>query len=214
LEANGKLVKLPATLTGEATYLKAIAAKKKEKETSASEAILEFVPKAEGAGANISEIRAAMKEIRMGSGTVNRHLDELVKADLIFAEERGKEKRYFAVRAAWASAPCIEFNEQYRGQPFLVDLDAVNLEVVWESRESETIYVQPPIIVKELAERIGISPYLLIHDLANMSIFVRVNQSIKPEVAAFICKKYGFTLILSRHNDPPSAVISVIPILP
>jgi hypothetical protein len=48
LEAKGKLVKLPATLTAEATYLRASAAKKKEKETSASEAILEFVHKAGG----------------------------------------------------------------------------------------------------------------------------------------------------------------------
>jgi DNA-binding transcriptional ArsR family regulator len=100
LGAKGKLAKLPATLTGEATYLKASAAKKKEKETSASVAILEFVRKAGDAGANITEIRAAMKEIRIGSGTVNRHLGDLVKADLIFAEERGKEKRYFAVRTA------------------------------------------------------------------------------------------------------------------
>jgi hypothetical protein len=29
--------------------------------------------------------------------------------------------------------PLIEFNEEYRGKPFLVDLDAANLEVVWES---------------------------------------------------------------------------------
>jgi hypothetical protein len=59
---------------------------------------------------------------------------------------------------------------------------------------SKTIYVQPPIIVQELAERIGISPYLLIHDLVGMSVFVRVDQSIKPEVATFICEKYGFRL--------------------
>ena len=30
--------------------------------------------------------------------------------------------------------PCIEFNEDYRGQPFLADLDAANLEVVWAIR--------------------------------------------------------------------------------
>jgi hypothetical protein len=100
LEANGKLVRISATLTSEDTYLKASAAKKKEKETSVSVAILEFVRKVGDAGANITEIRAAMKEICIGSGTVNRHLGELVKANLIFAEERGKEKRYFAVGAA------------------------------------------------------------------------------------------------------------------
>jgi hypothetical protein len=32
--------------------------------------------------------------------------------------------------------PLIEFNEEYRGKPFLVDLDAANLEVVWESRSA------------------------------------------------------------------------------
>ena len=30
--------------------------------------------------------------------------------------------------------PCVEFNEGYRGEPFLVDLDVANLEAVWESR--------------------------------------------------------------------------------
>ena len=29
---------------------------------------------------------------------------------------------------------CVEFNEEYRGEPFLVDLDATNLEVVWKSK--------------------------------------------------------------------------------
>jgi hypothetical protein len=30
--------------------------------------------------------------------------------------------------------PCVEFNESYRREPFLVDLDAANLEVIWKSR--------------------------------------------------------------------------------
>lgn len=30
--------------------------------------------------------------------------------------------------------PCIWFNENYRGKPFIVDLDAANLEVVWANR--------------------------------------------------------------------------------
>jgi hypothetical protein len=61
----------------------------------------------------------------------------------------------------------------------------------------KTIYATPPIIVEELAEQLEISRFQLIYDLANMSVFVRVNQSIKPEVSAFICKKYGYTLIVT-----------------
>jgi hypothetical protein len=30
--------------------------------------------------------------------------------------------------------PCIWFDESYRGKPFLVELDAANLEVVWANR--------------------------------------------------------------------------------
>ena len=59
---------------------------------------------------------------------------------------------------------------------------------------SKTIHAKRPIIVKELAEEIGISPFQMIHDLAGMNVFVRVDQSIKPEVATFIVGKYGFRL--------------------
>jgi hypothetical protein len=38
------------------------------------------------------------------------------------------------VAHADTDTPCIEFNEEYRGENFLVDLDAANLEVIWEFR--------------------------------------------------------------------------------
>ena len=70
---------------------------------------------------------------------------------------------------------------------------------------SRTIRAKPPIIVQELAEQIGIKGFQLIHDLVGMNIFVRVDQSIKPEVAAYICKQYGFRLeirgYLAVHSD-------------
>jgi hypothetical protein len=47
------------------------------------------------------------------------------------------------IRAGWLGTiiahadkptPCVEFAEEYRGEPFIVDLDVANLEVLWESR--------------------------------------------------------------------------------
>ena len=38
------------------------------------------------------------------------------------------------VAQADTNMPCVEFDEEYRGENFLVDLDAANSEVVWESR--------------------------------------------------------------------------------
>ena len=52
---------------------------------------------------------------------------------------------------------------------------------------SKNIYAQAPIIVKELAERIGIAPYLLIHDLMEMGLFAVSNREHQPEVATAIC---------------------------
>ena len=61
---------------------------------------------------------------------------------------------------------------------------------------NKPIYAKPPVIVKELAERTGISPYLSIHDLIDMNHFAGSNWSIKPEVASAICKQYGFDLVI------------------
>ncbi len=58
--------------------------------------------------------------------------------------------------------------------------------------EEKIIHIKPPIIVRELAAQLNEKPFKLIHDLMEMKIFVAVNQPIEPEVAAAVCKKYGF----------------------
>jgi translation initiation factor IF-2 len=58
------------------------------------------------------------------------------------------------------------------------------------------IRLKSPIIVKELAERIGVSPYQLIYDLMDMGHFAASSWSIKPEVASAICKQHGFDLVI------------------
>jgi translation initiation factor IF-2 len=62
---------------------------------------------------------------------------------------------------------------------------------------SKIIHLKPPIIVRELAKRIEVQPFQLIHHLMDMNVFVNRNQTITPEVASAICKKYGYTLILT-----------------
>jgi hypothetical protein len=61
---------------------------------------------------------------------------------------------------------------------------------------NKVIHLKPQMFVKELAEQLQISPFGLIHDLAGMNVFVRSDQTIEPEVAASICKKYGYTLVI------------------
>jgi len=63
--------------------------------------------------------------------------------------------------------------------------------------KNKIIHLKPPIIVRELAKLIEIQPFQLIHDLMDMNVFATSNQTIKPEVAAAICEKYGYTLVVT-----------------
>lgn len=57
------------------------------------------------------------------------------------------------------------------------------------------IHLKPPIIVKDLAERMGLRPFKIIADLINLKVFVaNADKAIELEVAEKICEKHGFRL--------------------
>jgi len=58
--------------------------------------------------------------------------------------------------------------------------------------EGKVINIKPPIVVKDLAERMGLKPFKLIKDLMELDTFVNPNQSIEPDIAAQVCEKHGF----------------------
>ena len=66
--------------------------------------------------------------------------------------------------------------------------------------DDKTVHIKPPIIVRELAQRIGIKPYQLISDLMEMNIFAAINHPIEPDVAAAICKKHGFIFEIEKRE--------------
>lgn len=58
--------------------------------------------------------------------------------------------------------------------------------------DDKVISIKPPIIVAELATRMGLKSFLLMKDLIDLKIFVSPNQAIEPDIAAKICEKHGF----------------------
>jgi translation initiation factor IF-2 len=66
--------------------------------------------------------------------------------------------------------------------------------------DDKTVHIKPPIIVRELAQRIGIKPFQLISDLMEMNIFAAINHAIEPDVAAAICKKHGFVFEVEKRE--------------
>ncbi|TSA32214.1 MAG: translation initiation factor IF-2 [Verrucomicrobiaceae bacterium] len=62
-----------------------------------------------------------------------------------------------------------------------------------EEAQKKILHLKPPIIVKELAEQLGVRPFHLIKDLMSLQIFANINQTIEPDVASKVCELHGFT---------------------
>ena len=66
--------------------------------------------------------------------------------------------------------------------------------------DDKVIHIKPPIIVRDLAQHIGLKPFQLIHDLMDMNIFAAINHTIEPDVAAAFCKKHGYTFEVEKRE--------------
>jgi len=66
--------------------------------------------------------------------------------------------------------------------------------------EKKVLHLKPPIIVKELAEHLGLRPFHLIKDLMTFQIFANINQTIEPDVAAKVCELHGFVFERERKD--------------
>jgi translation initiation factor IF-2 len=110
-----------------------------------------------------------------------------------------------AKEEAKAEAEARLFQQLHPTPPPVVEVIEPEVPVVTEEvevgeNESEddeiidpkVIHLKPPVIVKDLAERIGIKSFQIIKELMALDIFVNQNSAIEPDVAAKICENHGF----------------------
>ena len=71
---------------------------------------------------------------------------------------------------------------------------AETTEEVEDGGESEgnVISIKPPIIVSDLADRMGKMAFEIMADLIKLEVFVAPNQAIEPEIAEKVCEAHGF----------------------
>jgi translation initiation factor IF-2 len=83
---------------------------------------------------------------------------------------------------------------------------AVTPVVPEQSGESEApadpklIIIKPPIMVPELAARLGLKPFNIMADLIKIGVFPAPNQPLEPDVAAKICEIHGFTFEREKRD--------------
>lgn len=66
--------------------------------------------------------------------------------------------------------------------------------------DDKIITMKPPIVVKELAARLGLKPFQVVHELMEMNVFATLNQTVDEDVAAKVCEAKGFTFSLERRE--------------
>ncbi|HSI64134.1 MAG TPA: translation initiation factor IF-2 N-terminal domain-containing protein, partial [Candidatus Saccharimonadia bacterium] len=63
---------------------------------------------------------------------------------------------------------------------------------VEEGIDPKVIHLKPPIIVRDLAERMGLKTFNIIKDLMGFQVFAKADTAVEPEVATKVCEMHGF----------------------
>ncbi len=69
-----------------------------------------------------------------------------------------------------------------------------------EPLDPKLIVIKPPILIPDLAARLGLKPFNITADLIKIGVFPAPNQPLEPEVAAKICEIHGFTFEREKRD--------------
>ena len=75
------------------------------------------------------------------------------------------------------------------------------------------VVIKPPIIVKDLAAKLGLKPYQIIHHLMEMNIFTSANQALEEEVGRKLATKLGFTFEIEKREKGAGLVHAPVKIV-
>ena len=130
-------------------------------------------------------------------------LDERKAAALNLFEDDDKPKvrRRPVDESAQQNAlpPISLLNDPTPPKPIAPIVHAPPAEVVvpeFEIGESgeKIIHLKPPIVVKDLADKMGLKPFKIISELIAFKVFASADKAIDIEIAEKICEKHGFKL--------------------
>jgi translation initiation factor IF-2 len=77
---------------------------------------------------------------------------------------------------------------------------ASEADLAAQQLKDKIVVIKPPIMAKDLAGKLGLKPYQLIHHLMEMNIFTSANQSLEEEVARKLSLKLGFTFEIEKRE--------------
>lgn len=65
---------------------------------------------------------------------------------------------------------------------------------------NKVIQMKPPVVVRELALRLGVKSHLLLADLMQLNVFATLNDTVGEDVAHKVCERRGFVFQMERRG--------------
>ncbi|HVM59568.1 MAG TPA: translation initiation factor IF-2 [Verrucomicrobiae bacterium] len=95
-----------------------------------------------------------------------------------------------APRPAPAPAPKPALAPPTPSQPaFIVD-----------DKGNKVIQMKPPVIVRDLAQRVGVKSHVLLAEMMAMNVFANLTETIPEDIARKICERHGFLFELEKRE--------------
>lgn len=68
----------------------------------------------------------------------------------------------------------------------------------------KVIHMRPPIVVRELAARMGLRPHIVLAKLMELGVFGHLNETLREDVAQSLCGRLGYRLEIERRGHTPT----------
>ncbi len=69
-----------------------------------------------------------------------------------------------------------------------------------DDKGNKVIQMKPPVILRELAQRVGVKPHVLLAELMAMNVFANLNEQIGEDIGRKICERHGFLFELEKRE--------------
>jgi translation initiation factor IF-2 len=136
---------------------------------------------------------------------------------LTASEQRMEDARIAAEMAAKNPAPAAEPAPSAESAAPVVATPAGSpvdeQALAAQQLKDKIVVIKPPIIVKDLAAKLGLKPYQIIHHLMEMNIFTSASQALEEEVARKLCAKLDFTFEIEKREKGAGQVHAPVKIV-
>jgi translation initiation factor IF-2 len=64
----------------------------------------------------------------------------------------------------------------------------------------KVIQMKPPVVVRDLAQRLGMKPHMLLMELMEMNVFASISETLGEDAARKLCERHGFVFSLEKRE--------------